>query len=754
MKKYLIAITLILTFTGCAYSQDEGATYEDVMFPDQDVIFKPAILDTVDNPAHSLGNNSDIYYYDDSRNYQEIDPDNMPFFKQMRLKLSNKILETQYKENNSSQTGFSKLKFWEKSNANINIEDNISNSQSKNELSDMLESETSSEIPEKVLSLSGGVNQDVTEKEMQLDAEDVTFDDDTGDMIATGRPILKVPPQNMIVIADKMIYNEYSNILKGIDNVIVYKDGIPTKGDYLEIDMNEETIIMDDVFSKTPSADATAEKAIQKDGLLVLTKGTFSSEHSSINRLATRVAGPRFERMLINPEAQSLLFGNPEGNNLTLKIGSIYVNAKKNHDVYKAKDIKVYHKDKYVFKWPSLTAYTNKQRTYFEANYPELGSSRKVGMFAGPGFVFSGPFGSIMKITPFLNYKKDFGIGGMVKYINNYNRTILGYGSANDIFFLKGDQVLDDNLYLHYGSNTYANEWFLGGRMAKYMVEAYYDKGYSKKDFLGENRGLSFRHRVGFGLMQNDDRNSKGEKFAASNMSTTRTRYMAQIAQNLYSYKDEERRIVFNAGLVMQGSAALYGTGDTQFIARVGPAVHMQYKNWMQDIAYYLSGFEDNTPLKRYDAYRYGRQSVSITEAFRINRYLSVGWSGYINLSDDSPNGKMFQENAFIVSVGPDDCRLIFGYDFTRERTYLGVNVAFDPKGTKIEYEKMEIKNPERLGKKDTGEEEEHQVAFVKTKERPQTPASLRSKNTVSKPAVLQYAKVIEIEDPERERID
>lgn len=28
----------------------------------------------------------------------------------------------------------------------------------------------------------------------------------------------------------------------------------------------------------------------------------------------------------------------------------------------------------------------------------------------------------------------------------------------------------------------------------------------------------------------------------------------------------------------MQGSAALYGTGDTQFIGRVGPSVHLQYK--------------------------------------------------------------------------------------------------------------------------------------------------------------------------------
>ena len=67
-----------------------------------------------------------------------------------------------------------------------------------------------------------------------------------------------------------------------------------------------------------------------------------------------------------------------------------------------------------------------------------------------------------------------------------------------------------------------------------------------------------------------------------------------------------------DAGFVMQGSAAIYGTGDTQFIGRVGPRVHLQYKNWMQDIGYFISGYSDQTPLPRYDAYRYGHQIRSI----------------------------------------------------------------------------------------------------------------------------------------------
>ena len=65
---------------------------------------------------------------------------------------------------------------------------------------------------------------------------------------------------------------------------------------------------------------------------------------------------------------------------------------------------------------------------------------------------------------------------------------------------------------------------------------------------------------------------------------------MAELAQSFYNYKNIEKRLALNVSLLMQGSAALYGTGDTQFIGRVGPSVHLQYKNWMQDAGYLIAG--------------------------------------------------------------------------------------------------------------------------------------------------------------------
>ena len=126
-------------------------------------------------------------------------------------------------------------------------------------------------------------------------------------------------------------------------------------------------------------------------------------------------------------------------------------------------------------------------------------------------------------------------------------------------------------------------------------------------------------------------------------------------------------------------------------------------------------------------------------------------------MSDDSPNGKLFQENRFAVAVRPDDLKIRFGYDFVRQTTYFGFDVAFDTKGTTINYGRMEIKNPERLGKEQKSEE--RQVAFApsstnETNTKKAKTNTAKTKQDKGKPAVLQYAQVINLEDPNKERVD
>jgi len=745
LKKYIIIISVLSLLNGMSLAS-EGI--DSRVINPENVIFRGAVNENIQDESDS--ENSAATENTFGNGYEIVDPYKMPVFQQMRLKLSNSLYRRKIKPKDHSKRDamVSKLKFWDKNQEPQTVEEN-----EKDEIAKEIAQQTSASLSGDELSLEGGINKEVTEKQLVLDSAQVSFDDETGDMIATGRPKLVIPPQNTTVIADKMTYNEESNILKAYGDVIIIKDGLPTKSDYFEVDMNEETMLLDKMNTAMEDMYTKAENAVQKEGLLILKNGLIHSDKDSISRIESSVAGPRFKDLIVDKNAQELFFGKPEGNNMNIKVEEIEVDARKDHDIIKIKNAKFYHKDKYLFRIKHLKAYMDKERTYFEANYPELGSRPKLGMFIGPGITFGSPFGGVMKAVPLLDYNHGkFGLGGYLKYTNTHNRTEIGYVSANSIFFARGKQRLDNNLYLTYAANSYTDEWFLGGRMAKYMAELYYDRAYPHKNFLGKNMDMTFQHRIGFGFMREDDIDSSGKKFPnPSKMSTTRTRYMAQIAQTLYKYENKEERIRANLSLAMQGSVALYGTGDTQFIGRIGPTLTTQYKNWMQNLAYYATAYQDQTPMPRYDAYRYGKHSVYLSEAFRINKYLSAGWSGYVNLSNDAPNKKMFQENAFLVAIGPDDFKVILGYDFIREVTYLGVNIAFNSRGTNIYYDKMTIKNPEKMGQHENKKEAE--IAFIGPNKETYQEKSLFNK-TPAKPQVLQYAQVIEIEDPDKETIE
>ena len=766
MKKILTIIFIFILAVPAYSAQQVEELYGDLRDIDQK-FFESAIIPEAKVKVESQESSSTS----SSKNSEH-----MPFFKQTRVKIQ-RALKKRDLRNEEKRIQRAKLKD-EQENSDTEIDSRVlkhinSDNSMKSDIEGELENEfinedgelvdeydvyeprnekpvrnlskkkslKSEERPDEASenpALVGGVKEQVTEKEMVLDCDNVIMNESTGDIEAVGNPILTFPAQNIRLTADSMTYNTDSNIMKAFGNVVLTKDGKPVYGDYIQINMNEENIFMENVTAAPTAMKIQAKKAISENGKLILNEGKMYSEESNEFRFITRMIGPDFTRMIIDEKDQNKLLSGEHGK-LRVVASDIKVKALKDHDTVQFKDVKLYYNDRHLFNLPSFTAHTNKEQEYVEANYPELGSQARFGMFAGPGFVFDAPFGSVIKVIPLVNYKDKFGIGGAIKYKTAFNETNFMYGSGANVFVLRGKQQLDDNLSLQYGSNAYMDDWFLGRRMPKYLAELVYDKGKTVPDFLAEGKNLTFRHRASAAFAQDGEWNMYSENIKSTGISTTRFRYMAEANQSLYKYVDEEKRRAFELSMVMQGSAAVYGTGDTQFIGRIGPRIHTQYKYWMQDIGYFLAAYSDDTPMPVYDMYRYGRSNVYIREALRVNKYLSLGWAGSITLSGDSPNGELFQENAFIVSLGPDDFKVNLGYDFMRRTTYFTVAMMIDTKGTTVEFDKMEIKNPERLGKSERKKENDD-VAFTKS-----TPTAVTP--------ILQYAEVIDIEDPNKESI-
>ncbi|MBR1908180.1 hypothetical protein IJ818_04505 [bacterium] len=545
-----------------------------------------------------------------------------------------------------------------------------------------------------------------------LECKEMEYLADLKEIQARGGAKLSFPEQNITATADTMIYNQKDNLVKMIDNVVVKRgDNDEMTGDYMQIDLNEEIGILDNIKSSGYAIETVAEKGIMYGDKTIQENG-----HLTISKP-------------FNIRVRSGMYGDPDiqykdedkytyedmthNSKFVIKSSHIIVNSKKDLDKITLKNLEVYRNGKRIVKLPSTTLYQNKEQDYFEGNYPEIGSRSKLGMFIGPGVVFELPKGAIFKAIPMLNYQGKLGIGGIGKFRSATNYTEVGYGSAADLFTVKGRQELDNNLYVNYGMNSYIDNGFLGQGWAKYAADVVYEKRNNITNFMGKNRNLHFEQIVSAGYIQDDgsqenydswnkhmfDKNHK--KLESNDIGTARLRYMIDLYQNIYHHESPEKLFFADLYIYLQGAASVYGTGDTQFVGRIGPMLRTQCKYWVQDIGYYQSAYHDETPIPIFDAYRYGKANVYLRESIKVSKMLMLSWYGSANLSDDAPDGRLFQESKFVIGIGPDDLRLNLGWDAVRQNTYIGFTIDMDAKGSEIYYDKMEIKNPDNFGQKD-----------------------------------------------------
>ncbi len=532
-----------------------------------------------------------------------------------------------------------------------------------------------------------------------LDCDNMDYDTETYCMVATGHVNVEFVKQQTVIKADTITYDRMNNTIKAEGDVKILKNGRTITGDYIFVDMNEENALIENPVTRTATIEIKSKKGYVYGDKIVQENGSLIVDESFPINFRSGLRGPQMSQMIV-PKDQTMTADMEKGL-IKLKAKELKITQKGNIEILSMRHGTLFKGKHKLIKVPALKVYTNKNNDFAETNSWELGSIRGLGMYIGPGFVLPLSYGAVLKAIPILNYNHGIGVGGIGRYQSGTNRTQIAYGTAKSKFLIRGKQKLDDNLYLQYGMNDYMNEWFLGRRRPKYGLDLVYENAYSSDNFLIKNHTSTFSHRLDLGYYHDQDEDANFRKLSGNQIGTMRVRYMMQADQNLYDYRNEEKQAALSFDISSQLSAALYGTGDTQVIGRIGPRMHSQYRRWMQDIGYFQSVYDDNSPLPVFDAYRYGKSNVYLREYFRICRYLTVSWFGSINLSGDSPNGKSFQENSFYVSFGPDDVKINLGYDFIRENTFFTIEVMMDAKGTKIDYEKLEIKQDKKAKKKE-----------------------------------------------------
>ena len=575
------------------------------------------------------------------------------------------------------------------------------------------------------------VSQEDTEN-IVLDCENMDYDTEKYCLYATGNVSVEFVKQQTTVKADKITYDRLNNTIKAEGNVRILKNGQVIDGDYIFVDMNEENALIENPVTKTSTIEIRAAKGYVYGDKIVQEKGSVVVDESyPINFRSTR-NGPQTSRMIVPKEAT--ISNDMDKGLVKIEVKEIKIAQKGDLETLAIRHAKVKKGKWTILKVPAIKIYTNKNHDYAETNIWEIGSARGLGMYAGPGFVFELPKGSVLKAIPMLNLNHGVGVGAVGRFSSGTNITQAAYGTTESKILVSGKQRLDDNLMLQYAMNDYLDDWWLGKRRPKYGIDLVYAKEYSSDNFLLKGHRSAYTHQIDFGYFHDIDVDSHYGELISGRIGTLRTRYMSEATQNFYKYRNEDKQLQFEFNLVGQLAASVYGTGNTQVIGRIGPQFHTQWRRWMQTVGYFQSVYDDNTPVPVYDAYRYGKSNVYLREYFRINKYLTLAWFGSLNLSNDSPNGKMFQENAFYVSIGPDDVKFNLGYDFIRENTFFTVEMMMDAKGTRIDYDKMELKQVKKAEK----EKNEKQAA---------KPAN-EFQNT-NKAPVLQHAIVEDIKTVE-----
>ena len=721
-KKIILSLTLTLLVTNFAYSDYASDSMADFT---GESFFTPSPL------LHRQYEQEDVQKTGEVKSKGTVPP-----IKQLRLKVREMAQQRQANEKQLAPTDPNASIYNTETDTSDYVSKEIEENFDENMMPDGFEADEQAVEENKKAKHFWSKSKTVVEEpenteNIVLDCDNMDYDTDKYCLYATGNVSVEFVNQQATVKADKITYDRMNNTIKAEGNVRILKHGQTINGDYIFVDLNEENALIENPMTKTPTIEIKASKGYVYGDKIVQENGSVSVDGSYPINFRSSKRGPELHNMII--PKQATITDDMEKGLVKINAKELKITQKGDLETIAIRHASVKKGKWTILKIPAVKIYTNKNHDYAETNFWELGNIRGLGMYIGPGFVFELPKGSVLKAMPILNYNHRFGVGALGRFNSGTNFTQVGYGTAKSKIVGRGQQRLDDNLILQYAMNDYIDDWWFGRRRPKYGVDLVYAKSYAKDGFLISGLPSSFQHQLSVGYFHDIEKDSYYNKLKSPQIGTLRTRYMAEARQSIFNKRNETKQTAIDLSILGQLAASVYGTGDTQMVGRIGPRLHTQWRRWMQDIGYFQSVYDDNSPIPVYDAYRYGKANAYLREYFRISKYLTLSWFGSINLSGDAPNDKRFQENAFYLSIGPQDVRFNIGYDFVRENTFFMVEMMMDAKGTQINYDKLVIKQ-DKKPKKDAEKSQ---------------PAEQTEFQNSDKAPVLRYAEVEDIKTVE-----
>ncbi|MBQ8476699.1 hypothetical protein IJ531_06535, partial [bacterium] len=454
----------------------------------------------------------------------------------------------------------------------------------------------------------------------------------------------------------------------------------------LIVDLNEENVLMDNPVADAYSFEITAQEAYLIENDLEMLNGSVkSTQKKQFPIVPMRFQGlyPSGSEELFDPDIQSELDYNKSKKSYKINAKEVVITNYKDHSSLLLKNSDIYYNDHKIVPHSDIEIITDRPSQIVEANTPEIGTLRSFGTYVGYGFVFKMPKGQILKLMPALTYgDSDFGLGLIGRHRSKNSLLEAGYSTSTEKIVARGLYKFGNGLSLRYGRNSYLSEGFMGARRSGYAAQLEYQKSYKDADMH-----TTFRHGAYAGIFSDYHKYGRKHYFA-----TTRFRYNLELQKNFLEYRNREQDLLIRLGALAQGSATLYGTGDTVGVFRIGPTLSTKVKKWESAIAYTQGGIHGDSPFI-FDKYRYGRSTISLNEKFNFNNKFALGYSAVFSPNKDNYERDLMTESRLYALFGPQDIKIALSYDFVRDIAHLDFMLILGSDSSKINFEKLTTKD-------------------------------------------------------------
>lgn len=655
--KKKILLTCFLAFTACIKSLPSFAAY--------DVIKATTMLDGAEL-VEDIDNEAPVMY--EGAEFEHIDPN------EDLASIIEKKVRKIFKRKNGDD-------FEELDEKNEDIKEEITQEQAQND----------TEISSNQHIIKGEYQTPVVDdkNKFQINADTISYDDSEGNIYAKGNVEIVALSQGVKLKADNAVLDKTKQTLVLNDNVKIIKDGAEMRGESLIVDLNEQNILMDNPELEAYSFIIRAQEGYLIENDIQMLNGTMKSNRKKdfpiisrgFMRLDTAYKNPFFENTIYRTSDDD----NSQKASQAYRIDSkeIVVTSYKDHNSVVLKGSNVYYNDHKIVRNSDIEIISDKQRQIIETNIPEAGNLRNFGTYVGYGLVYRMPHGHSLKLMPVLAYSdSNVGIGAIARYRARHGMVDGGWNTASENLVVRGRYQFSNGLSLGYGRNAYMPEGFMGARRSGYAAQLQYLKSYKITDL-----NASFSNGVYAGIFSDYQKHDQENAYC-----TTRFRYMAQLTKNLLKYKNKEQDYTVSLDAIAQGSATVYGSGETHGVVRIGPQLITKLKRWEQGLGYFLTGEHGESPFW-FDLYRYGKSTITLNERFNFNDKFALGVRMFVSPLKDNYEKDLLTECRFYLIVGPKDAKVALSYDFVRDVAHMDFMFLIGSDNSKINFEKLTTQN-------------------------------------------------------------